>query len=265
MSLRLFTKTYSKDLPWLELAMISVARHCTDPVDWTIVCDRGELNELMATVAKVKSRMGMTIPMGVMEVQSRWPDAAELGPGYIQQQWVKMNAHRVMGNDYFLNWDSDVVALRGFSAASFKNKTDKPIMWFTPFNNLIQGGDARIHKLRQDYIKNIFLLPEAPFEWMRCMPLWMNGEILRVGSERPEWERVRTLMKSHMVDGLSEFNLIGQLSSMFFPDAYEWKNTDNAGPTWSGPLDSETAIVHQAWSWGGVRRDVHDLVMRSLA
>lgn len=228
--------------------MVSVERHCQEDVEWTIVCDRGEAGK--APIPKSPK-----INIRVVEIQEKWPEAAHLGSGYIQQQWVKMNAHRVMGDGYFLNWDSDVIALRPFNESNFKNSSGKPILWFTPFNDLILGGDAAIHQLRRQYIANVFSIPDAPIEWMRCMPLWMNGEILKFGESRPEWERARILMRSNAVNGLSEFNLIGQLSNMFFPDAYDYKNTF-ANETWAGPIDSKTAIVHQAWSWGGVNDQV---------
>lgn len=264
--LNLFTKTYAKDAAWLELAIISVMRNVDEPVKWVIVCDRGErglFERIKTETQRFRKNCTDAFDIEVCEIQDHWKDAAELGAGYIQQQWVKMTAHRVMGDGYFLNWDSDVVALRLFDSSSFKNASGKPILWFTPFNDLILGGDAPIHQKRQAYIKNVFQLPEAPIEWMRCMPLWMNGEILRVGETRPEWNRTKMLMKSKAVDGLSEFNLIGQLSSMFFPDAYEYKNTAN-GPTWGGPLNGDKNIVCQGWSWGGVNAEVRDFVMKGL-
>lgn len=253
--LRLFTKSYSRDLPWLQLAIESVNLRCQERVAWTIVVDRGEKDQLVSKLPKTDK-----IIFQVHEIQEHWGDAAELGSGYIQQQWVKMTAHRVMGTDYFLNWDSDVAALRNFNSSDFKNQAYKPILWFTPFNDLMTGGDEAVHRLRQDYIKNIFHLEEAPFEWMRCMPIWMHGEILRIGESRPEWRRTHMNMRSDMVAGLSEFNLIGQMSNMLFPDAYDYKNTQTSNPTWAGPTDSKTAVVSQFWSWGsdvsGARRAV---------
>lgn len=264
--MNLFTKTYSKDAGWLELAIISVMRNTQTEIDWTIVCDRGErglFERIISETQRFIPAGGPNVRINSLEIQDKWPDASPMGSGYIQQQWVKMTAHRVMGSDYFLNWDSDVVALRPFSDASFKNISGKPILWFTPFNDLIIGGDAPIHRSRQGYIKNIFQLPEAPFEWMRCMPIWINGEILRVAEARTEWTRAAIMMRSNQVDGLSEFNLIGQMSNMLFPDAYDYRNTIGQ-ETWSGPLNGERNIVHQSWSWGQDTSQVREIVMKGL-
>lgn len=244
MNLRLFSKCWCRDFEWLKLAIETVMKHCQDKVFWTIVVDHGE---------KAGLRLPETdkIIFQVYEIQQHWPEASELGNGYIQQQWVKMNAHRVMGEGFFLNWDSDVMALRDFSVKNFQNPLGKPILWFTPFNDIIPGGDAVVHQARQNYIKSVFNIQEAPFEWMRCMPIWMNSEILRIGSSRREWNIVQSFMRAKEISGLSEFNLIGQLSHMFFPDAYDYKNTQTSEPTWAGPIDSKTAIIHQGYSWGG--------------
>lgn len=253
MNIRLFSKSCGKDFPWLVLAIETVIKHCKNKIFWTIVVDNAErpLLKLPQTDKAV---------FQVYEIQEHWPEAASLGSGYIQQQWVKMNAHRVMNGDYFLNWDSDVMALRAFSIGDFQNVMGKPILWFTPFNDIINGDHILVHQMRQAYIKNVFNIPEAPFEWMRCMPIWMNGEILRIGETRREWRLVKDMMMANQVDGLSEFNLIGQLSNTFFPDAYDYKNTNNSPPTWAGPLDSTTAIVGQCWSWG----NQHEAARKSL-
>lgn len=253
--MKLFTKTCAKDLQWLELAFVSVLRNSTESVEWTVVCDNGEKSAVTDLFSRAKAfvqHRQMNDLFQCFEIHERWPEASSMGSGYIQQQWVKMTAHRVMGNDYFLNWDSDVIALRSICSFNFKNALGKPILWFTPFNDLIQGGDEAVHRARQDWIKKIFQIQEAPFEWMRCMPLWMNGEILRISESRPEWSRTADLMRANSTHGMSEFNIIGQLSNTFFPDAYDYKNTQNSSPTWSGPSDSKTAFVSQAWSWGEI-------------
>lgn len=261
--MKLFTKTYFKDLAWFELAISSVMRRCQEPVEWTVICDNGEKNRVKDVFDRANNRLNSKFQLSLFDVNDKWPEAASMGSGYIQQQWVKMTANRVMGNDYFLNWDSDVIALRPFNSTVFKNAMMKPILWFTPFNDLIQGGDQAVHEARRSYIQNIFQIQEAPFEWMRCMPLWMNGGILRVCEERPEWNRTLNLLRSGQVHGMSEFNLIGQMSNTFFPDAYDYKNTQNSFPTWSGPIDSQTAIVHQAWSWGSIPDQFRSIALGS--
>lgn len=254
--MRLFTKTCRKDYKYLRIALISVVRFCREAMEWTIVCDQGESEELKKIIADQFGGKTNSVSFKFAEIQDHWPDAAELGDGYVQQQWVKMTAHRIMGMEYFLNWDSDVAATKDFWESDFCGKSRRPILWFTPFNDITIGEHVEVHQMRRHFMMNVFELREISFEWMRCMPIWMNGEILRVGETRSEWNRTRILLRAKQYAGMSEFNIIGQFSNMFFPDAYEWRNTQNSGPTWAGPLNSEDAIVYQGWSWGDIPEDL---------
>lgn len=268
MSLTLFSKTWINDYPWLKLAIKSVIKMCKEDVDWTIVCDSGQKNEVEKVVLQAVQESKGVLKYKIVEVLDFWPEAAHIGNGYLSQQWIKMNAHKVMGDGLFWNWDSDVIAIKPFTSRTFIGKSERPIYWFSQFNSLMSGNDRPAHEARIAMMKEVLGLQEIPFEWMRCMPIPMYGAILRNGGNRKEWHKSFDMMRAgdHR---FSEFNVIGAFSHMFFPDAYEWRNAEAQGPTWSsgyveGGVGSgafqEHGIVCQAWSWGGIPPHIQTFV-----
>lgn len=268
MTLRLFSKTWINDYPWLKLAIKSVLKLSKEAVDWTIVGDAGSRGDLESVVQQAVQESGGALKYRLWEVPDHWPEAAAIGNGYLAQQWVKMNAHRVMNEGYFLNWDSDVIAAKPFSSQSFMGKSEKPIYWFSQFNALMNGADRPAHEQRMQMMREVFQFHNISFEWMRCMPIWLNAQILSHASGQPEWSRSYDMIKrgDHR---FSEFNIIGQFCHLYYPDAFEWKNAENAPPTWAGGYVEggagsgsfqEHAIVGQFWSWGGVPKIAQDFV-----
>lgn len=256
--LRLFTKTYIDDLPWLQKATKSVDHFCTDDeIEWVIVGDEATrariYNDIVlyGTLQKTKHRM--------YDVGNLWPEALQIPQGYMAQQWVKMHAHRAYPKGLFWSWDSDVIATKPFSYKDFMGPSGRPIYWFSQFNALIQGGDKDVHERRRQVMKEIFGMNEISFEWMRCMPIPMIGEILEHGSHRNEWKKSYEMMKQNR-QGFSEFNVIGQFAHLYFPDAFEWRNTFNYPSTWSGPIDHESAFINQSWSYGGITEAIHQFI-----
>lgn len=261
------TKTWKNDYGWLKYAIRSVLSLNKEGFYWVIVCDNGEKPNVQKVVDQARQEAPCPHAMlgfKIYEVQEHWPECNQINNGYFSQQWIKMTANRVMGNEYFLNWDSDVIAVKPISFETFLGKSGRPIYWFSSFNHLIgSGGDRNVHIERMNVMKEVMAINEIPFEYMRCMPVIMNGEILRVGSERAEWSRAFNAIKNGR-GGFSEFNIIGLFSHMFFPDSYEWRNAEQQGPTWAGgfadSIMQSHAYVCQSWSWGGLTPDVEKFV-----
>lgn len=262
--MKLFTKTYHKDIEWLGFAIESVVRHCTEDFEWTIVCDTGERHLVYGIIPAARSYQ-----FKVIEVHEFLPDALELKNGYLQQQWVKMNAHKVMGLGNFWNYDSDVIAIRPFSSKDLIGASGRPIYWITPTNDIVDPVNQNVYIQRSNLLKEIFGLRRIAFEWMRCMPICLVGEILRCGSEQPEWKTFFELCKQGN-GNVSEFNAIGQFAHLNFPDAFEWRNTNNYSHTWmshpgnganqpggwSKAVEMTSAIFFQGWSWGGIPEEM---------
>jgi len=265
--LRLFTKTWVNDYPWLKLAIKSVLKLCDEPIEWTIIVDNGQKDHVKVVIGQAMQETNI-VPhlVKIYESGEYWPEVNGIN-GYYAQQWIKMNAHLVMGDGYFLNWDSDVIAVKKFNSETFKGKSGRPIFWLSQFNHLIQHGNGDIHRERMTVMKEIIGIHEVSFEYMRCMPIPMNGSILQCGSTRAEWSRAFEAIKSNR-SGFSEFNIIGMFSHLYFPDCYEWRNCDSDGPTWAGGWDEngkcfqDHAFVSQRYSWGGMERHIEDWVNR---
>lgn len=269
--MKLFVKTYPKDFPWLKLAMISVEKLSQEPVHWTIVGDSGNRSDIVKVVSQTPAKS-----VRIFEIQEHWNEVSR-AQGYLAQQWVKMNAHRVMGNDLFWNWDSDVIATKPFSSKNFMGKSEKPIYWFSQFNAIMSGADRPAHEGRIFLIREIFgmngfpanyMKALVPFEFMRCMPIPLYGNLLSQCSKSVEWDRSLSVLQSgdHR---FSEFNIIGNAFHILFPEAFEWRNAESQGPTWSGGYVEggvgsgqfqDHAIISQCWSWGGVPAHIQKFV-----
>jgi len=267
---KLFSKTWKNDLPWMELALKSVSFFCKEPVDWTIAIERSDNDALQDILIRLRLwNNNHSIRAKIVKAEDIWPESSSMS-GYMGQQWIKMNAHLVMGNEIFWNWDSDVIAQRPFSQKDFLGPSLRPIHWFSHFNTLMAGNgpDNPAHKQRRAVMSQIFRFEDISFEYMRCMPMPMNGTILEHGLRNRIWAESKDKL-IHADRSFSEFNIIGQFSHFFFPDAYEWRNAEAQGPTWSGgykegghgsgSLDG-ISIVTQCYSWGGVPDHIRNYV-----
>lgn len=275
--LTLFSKTYVNDYPWLKLAIKTVLKLCKDPVEWTIVGDAGAKSQIQDVVLQAVQESKGILKFHIHEVLEHWPECGAISNGYLAQQWVKMNSHRVMPDGLYWNWDSDVIAIKPFSTQSFVGKSGRPIYWISQFNSIMNGVDRPAHEGRIALVKEIFGLTaiptnyirsEIPFEYMRCMPVPLYGNLLKICSERVEWKRSLEVLKSgdHR---FSEFNIIGQAFHCLFPEAFEWHNAESDGGSWAcgyveGGVGSgmfqEHGIVCQGWSWGGIPQHIKDFV-----
>lgn len=259
--LKLFVKTWINDFQWLKQAMISVEKTCKDEeLLWDICIDDGTLNEFRSVLVQVEQESGIQPAASVWEVSHKWPESMKIQNGYLRQQWIKMNSHRVMGNDLFWIWDSDLIAQRPFSSEDFMDKGGKPIYWFTQFNSILGGSDDGAHNGRIQMIKEIYGIREVPFEWMRCIPIPQIGGILRHASGTSYWnDAFNMLVRGD--ERFSEFNVIGQFNHQYFPDAFDWRNTHNyPGKTFSGPMGDKNFIVSQGFSWSGLPDGVTQFV-----
>lgn len=246
-----FTKTYRNDLPWLRMAIRSVIKCNTDAVkEWVVVTEADQVPHVEQIFQE--ENKGGIFTSRVVSVESTFPDAMRISDGYMRQQWIKMTAWRAIGDRVAFNWDSDVLACRKFSEKDLVSKDYRPVLWFSDMNQLIMGGYP---VGRRDSLKAVFQR-DCTFEFMRCMPIVLNGGILRHAEGQPEWSR----SLDQCIAGnkaFSEFNVIGEFTHQYFPDAVHFKNAEKEGPTWGS---GHEPLISQKWSWGGVTREVIDFV-----
>jgi hypothetical protein len=268
--MRLFTKTYDRDLEWFGLAMLSVLKMCEEDLEWKITVERPDIHRLEKIIheARMKDSYKFKRNISVHILDDCFKDAMAIKDGYLRQQWVKMTSYEVMGDGFYWVWDSDVVAVRPFNTKSFISKNGKPIYWFSQFNMMLDGSGKEAHQQRMNMMKEILDYPNVSFEWMRCMPIVVNGQILKHGRTQKEWDKSYDFMLNGR-KGFSEFNVIGQFAHLYFPDAFDWRNAQNSGPTWganlvsndNGNLEfSDGGIACQSWSYGGIPRHIYDYV-----
>lgn len=266
--LRLCTKSYRNDLPWLDLALKSVLHYCQEPIEWHIIVDDTDLSDLSRLVDSAMAWSGRTdVKIFHYGVNKDWADGDGMG-GYQKQQWIKLNLHRRI--DGFVHvWDSDLLAQRPFTHKDFTGDSGRPVYLFSHFNELMKhgGADNPAHEGRRALLKQIFHMEWCHFEYMRALPIPMFMEVL-VHLERSDILSVSRDLLLRSDPNFSEFNVYGQFAHLLFPDAYEWKNAELGG-SWSGGyveggsgsggMDGKS-IVTQMWSWSGVPDNVRDYI-----
>lgn len=257
----LFCKTWKNDYPWLKQAIISVGKTCKVDVHWTIVCDDGEKGECQKVIDQAQQQLGKKFLVALIETSEFWPEASKIQSGYLRQQWIKMTAHRVMGKGLFLYWDSDVIGKRPWDSTDIIGNSGKPIYWMSTLSSMQSDNhdQNRAFNERAVLLREIFSLPYINFEWMRCMPIAMWGDVLFHGEQSAFWRSSFDAM-ARSDNRMSEFNVIGQFASMHFIDSFEWRNTLNFPFTFGGPLDDSRSFVTQSWSWGGCNDQIINFV-----
>lgn len=257
--MNIFTKTYLGDFPWIELAVYSVLRHCTEPVNWYVAVERlnrAQLDEVLSrAVGHFKDkRSGDSFQ--TFDSELVWPESQNIVDGYMRQQWIKMNVHRLVGDHLIWNWDSDVMAKKPFNSSDLE-RNGKPIWWWDDINHLINGG----YPQERRSVMNQVMGGEIGKEYMRCMPIPLLGSALNHGSASDAWKRSFNMCATNQ-RAFSEFNILGEYCFRNFNDHFSWINAQNEGPTWQGEHNDPTKITYQAWSWGGVNDGIRDLVLK---
>src|ERR1019366_311999 len=262
--MKLFTKTWEQDLVWLNWAFRSIYKFCDEQIVWHIVVEddmRGEVRRIADECAKDINtpHRHEVIIHGLVA----WPELSAIKDDYMGQQWVKMMAHRVIGDDLVWAWDSDVCAQRHFTEANFLGKNGLPIYWFSEIdrlksceNNATGATFYDIFCKRAKVLESMFSC-KVSREWMRCMPIPLIGSILKKGSEHSAWGKAfqECVAGNHM---FSEFNVIAQYAYIYFNNSFDWKDEDIDGPTWGGFQSTffnrscgDATIACQYYSWGG--------------
>lgn len=254
--MNLFSKTWINDFEWIELAIYSVLKHCQEPVNWYITTEtlnRIALEEVIARARSHFKRNGDNFR--TFDCELVWPECQNIHEGYMRQQWIKMNVHKLIGDHTAWNWDSDVIATNPFNTSTFM-QNGKPVQWWDDMNMLIIGGYPVSRKQTMMDLFNNF----SCREFMRCMPIPLHGKTLQEGAKTPLWKRSFDMCASN-VRSFSEFNVIGEYCFQNHPDLFTWKNAHREGPTLAGEYGDKTKIVSQFWSWGGVNDGIRKLIM----
>jgi hypothetical protein len=230
MSYSIFIKTWKNDIKWLPYVIKSIHKYGKDYDEVIIASDRSCLMD-------VKS---------VTPVWCRLIDVDDWDNGYIQQQWVKLNADTIVKSQYTLFVDSDCIFHTPFSSESFIRE-DKPVLLRTKYGNL-EGAEV------WKGITSAFVGFDVEYEYMRRLP-WMykNSSLTNFKNKYP-----------HTLDHLSrlttrdfsEFNALGAYIDRYENDQYYIADTDVWIPD---------SVARQYWSWGGITTDIQTEINKFIA
>jgi len=219
MSTGIFIKTWKADIPWIKYALASIAKYGSDIDDIVIVSDESCVDEVRAiTDIRVES-----VP--------DWKN------GYIQQQWVKLNADNYLDTEHVLYVDSDCVFHTPFSPSNFI-EDNKPILMKTMYGNL---GGGEVWKGITEGIVGW----DLQYEYMRRLP-WMY-RTNSLYSFRHYFSGLRTTLENMTNRAFSEFNALGAFIDRFESDRYFITDTE----VWMPP-----SVAKQFWSWGGITPEI---------
>lgn len=228
MSTSIFIKTWENDLEWLQLSLKSILKHASGIDDIIIAADA-------SCVSHVYPMAG---PARVISVPD-WEN------GYIQQQWVKLNADLYTDSEYILYVDSDCVFKKAFSPESFM-RDGQPVLLKTPYTSLDSGSVWK--PITEDFVGW-----EVEYEYMRRLP-WMYRRS-SLTNFKHYFENLEHHLTSMEDRSFSEFNALGAYIDRFEQDKYFISNTEEWLPE---------EVSQQFWSWGGVTPEIRETILRHI-
>ena len=233
MSTSIFIKTWKKDIPWLNYCLRSIEKYGTG------------FDEIV--IAIEKSCTSMVNDLGIARVVEVdvWRN------GYIQQQWVKLNAASYVKSDHVLFVDSDNVFYKPFTPESFM-RDGKPILLKTRYSDL---GDSPVAVVAQKWkgITESFVGFNTEWEFMRRLPFpVLSSTLNNILDFIPDLHKRLSLIRD---SSFSEFNVIGAFISEKEPENYFITNTLEWMPE---------EYAHHFWSWGGITQEVQGIIDEAL-
>lgn len=216
MTTAIFIKTWSGDLPWLEYCLHSIRKHSSGISEVVIAADLSCIEDVFPIAGDAK-----VYPV------------ADWDNGYIQQQWVKINADLYTDADQILFVDSDCVFHTPFTPESFMRE-NKPVLMKTRYGNL--GGAEAWHVITER-----FCGWPIEFEYMRRLPWMYRADSLK--NFRAMFTDLYHHLRSLKDRSFSEFNALGAFIERFESEKYYVTDTEVWIPD---------SVAKQFWSWGGI-------------
>jgi len=228
-SYSIFIKTWKDDVKWLPFTLASIRKYGRGYDRVIIVSDRSCLPEVEfiaddCTVVSVED----------------WEN------GYIQQQWIKLNADNFERSEHVLFVDSDCIFHTEFNEQSFM-RHNKPVLLKTKYGNL-GGAEA------WQTITSAFVGFDVEYEYMRRLP-WMyrTDSLTAFKKKYPHtYQHLYTLKTREF----SEFNALGAFIDKYENDLYYVSDTEVWVPE---------PVAKQYWSWGGITPEIQAEITKFLS
>ncbi len=221
MSSSIFIKTWDGDLEWLQYCLKSIKKYVTGFDEIVIAADNSCFGKVKALV---------TEDVKVYPVVN-WDN------GYIQQQWVKINADMYCESEYILFVDSDCVFHTPCTPESFM-RDGKAILLKTEYGNL-GGGEV------WQSVTSAAVGWGVDYEYMRRLPAMYRSDSL--SNFRDMFPKLYGYLRGVTDKNYSEFNAIGAFIDRFEQPKYYVSDTK----VWMQPT-----VARQFWSWGGITPEV---------
>jgi len=229
MTTAIFIKTWSGDLPWLGYCLQSIRKYASGISQVIIAADVSCVDDVY--------------PMSCDAIVVPIPD---WNNGYIQQQWIKLNADQYADADQILFVDSDCVFHTPFSPESFM-RDGKPVLMRTHYGNL---GGAEAWK----GITEKFCGWPVEFEYMRRLPWMYRSESLF--NFRAMFPNLHSHLRSLSDRSFSEFNALGAFIDRFENEEYYVTDTEVWIPE---------PVAKQFWSWGKISKEIQEEISGYLS
>ncbi len=231
MSYSIFIKTWKDDVKWLPFVLESINKYAIGYNEIVIVADR-------SCVDDVKSLPRILGFAKVIAVED-WSN------GYIQQQWVKLNADTFVRSDYVLFVDSDCIFYDIFSEQTFMRE-GRPVLLKTKYGDL--GGAEVWQKITSDFVGF-----DVQYEYMRRLP-WMY-RTSTLTAFKNKYPNTLTHLQNLTTRNFSEFNALGAYIDRYENDKYYVSDTTVWVPE---------PVAKQYWSWGGITSEIQSEINNFL-
>jgi len=229
MSYSIFIKTWKDDVKWLPYTLASIRKYGEGYDRIVVVSDRSCLPEV-EFVAK---------DCTVVSVED-WEN------GYIQQQWIKLNADNFERSEYVLFVDSDCIFYSAFNEESFM-RDYKPVLLKTKYGNL--GGAEAWRKITSDFVGF-----DVQYEYMRRLPWMYRTDSLTAFKNK--YRHIYQHLYTLKTRDFSEFNALGAFIDKYENDKYYVSDTEVWVPE---------PVAKQYWSWGGITPEIHTEITKFLS
>lgn len=230
MSYSIFIKTWKDDVKWLPYTLQSIVKYGSGYDQIIIISDQSCLEEVKQITPDYCTVVGV----------EDWSN------GYIQQQWIKLNADTWIWSDHVLFVDSDCVFHSPFSEESY-TREGKPILLKTRYGDL--GGAEKWKSITSEFVRF-----EVEYEYMRRLP-WMyrTSSLTNFKNKYPRTLNHLITIRDH---GFSEFNALGAFIDKYEKDQYYISDTEVWTPDY---------VAKQYRSWDGVTPEIQTEINNFLS
>lgn len=216
----LFVRSYPKDFEWLSHSVKSMTKNLVGISDRVLCIPHGS-----------------DVPNDISVFFNRLIFVPEQYPGYIAQQVDKVQAYLYCKHENILFSDSDCIYFQKFDATKML-EGNKIRLYCTAYNTM----EGQVLAWKDITRLTTGINPE--YEYMRCFPIMHKAKVCEALDTLPTYQNyLRTVVPNN----LSEFNALGVIAKLYYPNDYIFLDTDHSLPTQS---------AKQYWSWGGITPDI---------